>query len=141
MFRPSIRQKAFAVAAVAALALAPTYSFGQDIKPTSVASSSEGITATTNCKEWQPGVLMASEKCEILKGEFLKAQGNALDAQGKSLDAQGKQLGAQNACIQELVKFKNAAPDQFRSMAFGTITRDNACTFANRLPKKAASLQ
>jgi hypothetical protein len=71
--------------AAAAIALAPSLSFGQDLKPMPVATTSDGITATTNCKEWKPGELMASEQCEILKGQFLKTQGKALDAANSQL--------------------------------------------------------
>lgn len=69
----------------AAIAFAPSLSFGQDLKPMPVASSSDGITATTNCKEWHPGELMSDEKCEILKGQFLRSQGKALDAVNSQL--------------------------------------------------------
>jgi hypothetical protein len=120
--------------AAAAIAFAPSLSFGQDLKPMPVASTSDGITATTNCKEWQPGELMASEKCEIIKGEFLRAQ-------GKALSSQGSQVATQNGCIEAIVRFKKAEPDQFASLGLGTITRDNACKLASRLPKKSASLQ
>lgn len=106
--------------AAAAIAFAPAVSFGQDIKATPVAATSGGITATTDCKTWKPGVLMGSEKCEILKGELIKSQ---------------------NACIAELVKFKKDEPTRFVELGFGNITRDVACTLASRLPKRAASLQ
>jgi hypothetical protein len=72
-----------------------SYSFGQDIKATPVASTSEGITATTNCKAWKPGELMADEKCEILKGQFLRAQNKTL----------GNQLAREKdnaACMQQV---------------------------------------
>lgn len=84
--------------AAAAIAFAPSLSFGQDLKPMPVASSSNGITATTNCNEWHPGELMSDEKCEILKGEFLKAQGKALDAQLKALGGTSAQLTDDLGC-------------------------------------------
>jgi hypothetical protein len=120
--------------AAAAIAFAPSLSFGQDLKPTPVASTSEGVTATTKCNEWHPGELMSDEKCEIIKGEFLKAQ-------GKALSSQGSQIATQNGCIEAIVRFKKAEPDQYASLGLGTITRDNACKLASRLPKKSASLQ
>jgi hypothetical protein len=70
--------------AAAAIAFAPSLSFGQDLKPIP-ASSKDGITATTDCDKWKPGVLMSDEKCEILKGQFLKSQGRALDAANSQL--------------------------------------------------------
>lgn len=106
--------------AAAAIAFAPSLSFGQDLKPMPVATTSDGITAETNCKDWHPGELMSDEKCEILKGRLIKSQ---------------------NACIAELVKFKKAEPARFVELGFGNITRDVACSFASRLPKRAASLQ
>jgi hypothetical protein len=106
--------------AAAAIALAPSLSFGQDLKPMPVATTSDGITAETNCKDWHPGELMASHKCEILKGELIKSQ---------------------NACIAQLVKFKKDEPARFVELGFGNVTRDIACNLASRLPKRAASLQ
>jgi hypothetical protein len=120
--------------AAAAIAFAPTLSFGQDLKATPVASSSDGITTTTDCDKWKPGVLMSDEKCEIIKGEFLRAQ-------GKALSSQSNQIATQNGCIEAIVRFKKAEPDQFASLGLGTITRDNACKLVSRLPKKSASLQ
>jgi hypothetical protein len=122
----SIRKSLAAFATVGSLLVGVASSYGQGLKPM-LGPSSDGITETTNCKDWKPGELMASEKCEILKGRLLKVQGNG--------------LATQNGCIDELVKYKRAEPDAFKSLGFGTITRDNACNLASRLPKKAASLQ
>jgi hypothetical protein len=70
--RPSSIGKSLAAfATVGSLLVGVVPSFGQDLKPRLVASTSDGITATTKCKEWKPGALMASEKCEILKGGVL----------------------------------------------------------------------
>jgi hypothetical protein len=133
--RPSSFGKSLAAfATVGSLLVGAVPSFGQDLKPMPVASTSGAITATTNCKEWNPGELMASEKCEIIKGEFLRAQ-------GKALSSRGSQITTQNGCIEAIVGFKKAEPDQFASLGLGTITRDNACKLASRLPKKSASLQ
>jgi hypothetical protein len=89
--------------AAAAIAFAPSQSFGQDLKPMPVANTSDGITAETNCKEWHPGELMGSEKCEILKGEFLKAQSRALDAQLKALGGTRAQLTDDLGCRRLIV--------------------------------------
>jgi hypothetical protein len=125
--RPSSIGKSLAAfATVGSLLVGVVPSFGQGLKPM-LGSSNDGITATTNCDDWKPGELMSDEKCEILKGQILKTQGNV--------------LATQNGCIDELVKFKRAEPDTFKSLGFGAITRDNACNLASRLPKKAASLQ
>ena len=120
MFRPTARQHAFAVAAATLLSLTPaSYSFGQGLKATPVAATSEGITATTNCKAWKPGELMASEKCEILKGEFLRAQGKALDTRGHTLDGQLATKQDNMACMLKVQPLVGA----------GTVTREMLVKF------------
>src|SRR5262249_27494928 len=83
------------------------------------AAAPDPVTATTDCKTWMPGRLFGDGECEILKGKLIKAQ---------------------NACIGEIAKFKKDAPGAFTQMKFGTITRENACEFASRIPKRAADL-
>ncbi|MCP3447333.1 hypothetical protein [Bradyrhizobium sp. CCGUVB14] len=144
LFRPSTKTR-FRNAAIGAgiitLAAVSAFPAAAEQKTTPIATSTDQVTVGTNCHDYKPGVLMADTKCEILKARALDAQGKALDAQGKALDAQGSTLAAQNACIAELVRFKKGDPDKFKSMGFGTITRDNACSLASRLPKQSASLQ
>ena len=123
LFRPSISKKSsrlVALTAAASLLGLTVPAFGQDTKATPVAAIPNGITATTDCKAWKPGELMASEKCEIQKGELIRAQ---------------------NACIAELVNFKKASPEKAKEFAreFGPVTRENACEAAGRVLRSTAS--
>jgi hypothetical protein len=87
MARPSFslgalitRRSALATAAavsMSALACFPAgaqQSSGQSFKLQSApVSAVPPVTINTDCSKWQPGVLMANTKCEILKGEALDA--------------------------------------------------------------------
>jgi hypothetical protein len=134
LYRPSSFKKSRAFTAVAAAGLFVTASLtatapasGQQLQATSIASQPNQVDVNTNCRERITAKdVFGDADCEITKG--------------KILDTQGQAIATQNGCIEELVKFKKADPGRFKSMGFGAITRDNACSFASRLPKKAASL-
>jgi hypothetical protein len=121
---------------LAALAMLGTAAFGtvpasaQQASATTGAGPSGAVTATTDCSKYQPGVLMADTKCEILKLQVLQSQ-------GKALDAQAKVLADEKSCLLKLLEFKKAAPEKFQEL--GTITRANACEAAGRIPKPTAS--
>ena len=121
LYRPSSSKKAsrgFALATAAVIALSPMGANAQQATP--VAATTNGITATTDCKAWRPTELMSDEKCEILKGDLIRTQ---------------------NACIAELVRFKKDEPAKFAELGFSSVTRETACNLASRIPKRAASLQ
>jgi hypothetical protein len=124
----SFRKGATALSTAAVLGASMLASFSAAAQERSAtAAPSEQVTVNTNCRDWKPGEFMADTECEIRKGG--------------ALDTQAKLIAAQNACITELVKFKKAEPAEFSRLAFGTITRENACSLASRIPKRAASLQ
>ena len=74
LYRPSISKKSsrfVAFAAAASLLAATAPSFGQDIKATPVGTNTDDVTLNTVCRDYKPGELLASTKCEILKGGLL----------------------------------------------------------------------
>jgi hypothetical protein len=92
MARPSFslgalitRRSALAAAAVSMSALAcfpagAQQSSGQSFKLQSApVSAVPPVTINTDCRKWQPGVLMANTKCEILKGQALDDANAQLD--------------------------------------------------------------
>jgi hypothetical protein len=83
--------------------------------PASAQQRPEQITVTTDCSKYQPGVLMADTKCEILKGQVLNDQ---------------------RACLVTLLEFKKAAPAKFNEL--GPVTRENACELAGRVKPSAS---
>lgn len=100
LYRPSISKKssrfvAFAAAASLLAAAAPSY--GQDIKPTPVASTSQPITTTTNCRDFVTSKeIFGDAKCEVIRGELL-------DAQSKALDAQNTMAERELACLKQIL--------------------------------------
>lgn len=90
---------------------------------TPVSSQSDQVTVDTDCRTYKPGVLMADIECEIRKG--------------KALDAQNKSLDNVNACLDKLIAFKKASPQEFKKL--GRITDENACALSGRIGKPTAS--
>lgn len=133
LYRPSsLRKKAAAFATAATIAsssIGLTFAANaQQLTP--VSSQSDQVTVDTDCKTYKPGVLMADTECEILKGK-------ALDAQNKALKAEGKDLDTVNACLDKLIAFKKASPQEFKKL--GRITEENACALSGRIGKPTAS--
>jgi hypothetical protein len=126
LYRPSSLRKKATAFAVAASVLGSTVGLNfaanaQQVTP--VSSQSDQITVNTDCNTYKPGVLMADTECEIRKGQ-------ALDAQNKALDTV-------NACLNKLIAFKKASPQEFKKL--GRITEENACTLSGRIEKPTAS--
>lgn len=74
----TFRKTAFGLttaAIVGASVLASFSANAQQVRPTMVGTRpAEAVTTTTDCSKYQPGVLMADTKCEILKGQVLDTQ-------------------------------------------------------------------
>lgn len=97
---------------------------------TGAAPSSPAITSTTDCDKYQEaGKVFADLKCEEVKGQILRRDGQRIDREGQKIDQQGD-------CLEKLLAFKKAKPAEFRLL--GRITKDNACAAAGRISANGA---
>jgi hypothetical protein len=125
LYRPSFRKTAFALTTAAGLA-------GASVLASFPANAQQAVSYSTtpDCTTIHDGGKRAI--CESFKRiDEAKKRGAAADTQ---LHAEGDLKN----CLLRLGDFKKAQPTEYAKL--GTVTRENACELAGKLPRTSASL-
>lgn len=115
IYRPTFRRTATALTTGAVLAATTAFP--------AAAQQTVNFSATPDCATIADGGKRAA--CEFFK---------RVDAAKAQTQAEAVLRG----CLLRIADFKKAQPDGFASL--GTVTRENACEIAGKLPRASASL-
>jgi hypothetical protein len=144
LYRPSSFRKS-AIAATTAVALASASALASF--PAAAQQVNVVSTSTSDCSSIQDSTKRAVCMVERVEKDTqsLKAQGEASDKRAAEADRRGAVAdqrlqfeAALKKCLVQLSEYKKVQPNEFTKL--GTITRDNACDKAAKLPRVSASL-